>query len=655
MYKPNRHKNHILENESNKFYNNQVPNEWHSDKPEHDYGIDYNTSIVINNQVTGLNFSVQIKSEEKENNKDFSIITLKYSTLRYFNTRLEPILLVSYVREEQEAYWYWFNDLQIDLTSNNKTLNIKIPKTNKLSQINWTHVIKNVQNIFSIKTLVEGIKTLEYTEISNAEILAWKNYYAQDYENAIFYFKTTLKEKKDNTPVLEALTHSLYMKYNYKEALLYVNKLLELSKGANQYLLKASILTEDGIQNNSKGKILEGKKIFKKFIDDSPNHDNYHYNYANALSRLDEYQEAIKYYEICLRINSNNLQAWKNLGGVYNQMQLYDKVLYCYDKALAINPNLKEALFSKGILLTQIYKKHKESLLLMEKAFLDEAEILLSYPDAFFWLAYVNEQMFNIKESLKWINKGLCHFPEDKYFLNFKSRLIIKNWEKNSWIKEEAIDFFQYRFELDNDLMSLFYLFKIQQTNDDDILSHIKKHIPLFKGIEKEDLGEINLNIQQTISFLLHYDKYQVFRKEYPLDRYINQLFSEHYVISTKFWDLLDLIFAYSFSNHVEQYYENDIDNMINVLLNCLSIAPNTSSFLLNEREYTQEEAISILAHISVEFPNVISRESGIQLGYVASKLDLVKPQLDIPEEWYGDLLEKTLLVVNHKLRLLKE
>ena len=76
MHKPNRHNNHILETESNKFYNNHVPNEWFSDKPENDYGIDFTTNIVINNEVTGLNFSVQLKAKEIEIKVAFVSITL---------------------------------------------------------------------------------------------------------------------------------------------------------------------------------------------------------------------------------------------------------------------------------------------------------------------------------------------------------------------------------------------------------------------------------------------------------------------------------------------------------------------------------------------------------------------------------------------------
>lgn len=100
MGKPIRHNNHILETESNKFVNNHIPNEWVIDKPDHDYGIDYNINIVINNEVTGLSFSVQLKSMIRDHYSDFATITLKHSTLSLFNTMLIPVLLVAYVQEE---------------------------------------------------------------------------------------------------------------------------------------------------------------------------------------------------------------------------------------------------------------------------------------------------------------------------------------------------------------------------------------------------------------------------------------------------------------------------------------------------------------------------------------------------------------------------
>lgn len=278
MDKPHRHNTHILETESSKFFTLHIPDEWYFDKPEHDYGIDFIVNIVSKNQVTGLSFSVQLKSKIKENNPKSASIKLKHSTLGLFNTKLEPVLLVVYVKVDKEAYWCWYDDLNIDLTSSQKTYTVNIPKSNRLSQIDWETISKHVQNVFSIKMLVEGIKELEYDEISNSQILAWRYYFSEDYEKAIFYFKNLLKETPDDIVILEGLAQSQYNNFNYKEAIDNINRAIELSGNSNQYLTKACILAEDGIQNEIKGKIIEAKNLFKDFLEEDNNQFIYHYN-----------------------------------------------------------------------------------------------------------------------------------------------------------------------------------------------------------------------------------------------------------------------------------------------------------------------------------------------------------------------------------------
>lgn len=659
MPKPIRHNNHILETESNKFFNNQVPNEWIIDKPEHDYGIDYNVNISITNEVTGLSFAVQLKSKIQDRHPDYTMITLKHSTLSLYNTMLAPVLLVAYIKEEKEGYWYWYNDLNIDLTDQQNTFKVKVPKSNKLSQINWGTIAKYVQDIFSIKTLVDGIKSLEYKEISNSELLAWRYYYSRDYENAIFYFKNLLRENPQNIAVLEGLSQSQYETFKYKEALFNINKAIELSGKRNLQFTKACILAEDGIQNRAKGKIIEARNIFKQFIDNGRNQAGYHYNYANTLSRLGQHQEAIVHYQKCLKINSNLATAWKNLGQVYWDIQEHEKELECYNKALAINPKLPQALFCKGVTLSRIYNQHEEALKLMFEALEYEEEMLLVYPYGYWSIAFAYEKLNKIQDSLRWINKGLEFNPEDRYYLNFKSNLLLEYWQENEWMKEDAIRFFEFRLELENDYKSLFALLTINELDDDErILSLIKKYTPLLKNSSIDTLRECGIKLKEHIVFLFYYDKYQDFRKEYSIHRYLDHLISELFVISTEFWEVLDLIFATSFSSAVFEYYRNKSSSIIaQKVLEELMLAPNAINVLMEDADYSQDEAISLMAHIYLGFPTIIVREFGAQTGMITGALGLEKPmETDgLPKPWYDNICEQTLLTTNKKLQLLRK
>lgn len=660
MNKPIRPAAHILETESSKFFSNQVPDEWFVDKPDHDYGVDFVVNIAVNNQVTGLNFSVQLKSKEKETNPDYASITLKTSTLGFYQMRLEPILLVNYIRQEKEAYWFWYNNLDISYVNNTKTVKVNIPKTNKLGSVDWNAIKKYVQQVFSIKTLVDGIQLLEYDEISNTEILAWKHYYARDYEKASFYFKNLLKDSPKNlVTVLEGLAHALYMSYQYKEALQHINRAIELSGTANQFLTKACILTEDGIANGIRGKLIEAKTIFEKFLQENPEKDVYQFNYANTLRYLEESDTAIKHYKLCLKINPHYAEAWKNLGSVYFNTHNHKEELKCYNRALQINPDLAEALFSKGITLSHIYSKHKEGLTLMLRAIEISDNLVVNFPRGYFWLAYLNEKLNNLQDALYYINQGLSIHPEDIYLLNFKSNLLASNWEKNESFKENAIAFFTYRLELENDYKSLYFLIRIRRIFDEqNLLNLLKKHTPLLKNATLDTFRKCNIAIKSFLTFLLLYDKYLEMRHAHPIHRYIDHLISGHYTISTTLLEVLDLFFATSFSNAIIAYLENrNPKQMEKTILAGLSVAPKAIFELIPNENFSQEDAISIMTSVYLEFPTLVTREFGIQIGFILGNLGLDKrdPTKSITEKWFDDLCELTLLTTNRKLKLLRE
>ncbi|WP_218599403.1 DUF4365 domain-containing protein [Polaribacter sp. NJDZ03] len=659
MNKPNRHNNHILETESNKFFNFKVPNEWYVDKPEHDYGVDYVVNIVTNNHVTGLSFSVQMKSKIKEKNSNFAVISLKRSTLGLFNTKLEPVFLVAYVQEEKEAYWSWYNELEFDLTSSQKTYTVNIPKTNKLSQIDWNPISKYVQEIFGVKMLVEGIKNLEYDEISNSQILAWKYYFSQDYEKSIFYFKNLLKEKPNDIAVLEGLAQSQYKTFHYKEAINNINKTINLSGTPNQHLTKACILAEDGMQNGIKGKIIEAKNLFKEFLNKDNTQFIFHYNYANTLSRLRYTKEAIYHFELCLKLNPNFEQAWKNLGQVYFDTKEHEKELSCYNKALIINPLLPQALFSKGVTLSRIYNKDEEGLSLMLKAVGNDENMLLEYQYTYFGIAYAYQKLENIKEALNWVNKGLDHYSEDKVYLDFKSNLLINNWKENEWLIDEALRFFEFRLELENDYKSLYSILLIKQLKDKEpIFNLIKKHTSIFRETSFESIKACDLDISDGIIFLLHYDKYLDFRNSHSIYRYSMHLISELYLVSTEFWEILDFIFAKSFSNAITQYFKDTDFNVITeTILEDLIISTRSIKVMFPNTDFLQEDAIKIMAQIYSEFPTIIIREFGAQTGTINSVLGIDKTvtKPEFSEEWFEKLNEDSFIEMNKKLKLLKD
>jgi tetratricopeptide (TPR) repeat protein len=390
--KPKRHQNHILENESNKFFNNHLPLSWFVDKPENDYGIDYITNIVINNEVTGLYFSVQLKAKEFDSNTESVNIQFKTSTLNFYKSRLEPVLIVAFVRQEKEAYWTWFDNLELceESLANKETYYVKVPKINKLTTTDWSLVTKKVQQNASIKYLIEEFSRLDYENLDQSEILAWKNYFLKNHTDSIFFFKKSLEKDIPNNKnlLLQGIAHSLYEMFNYNEALIYINKSIDIDPSKSAYLMKACILAEQGISTYNKSKLLSAKEIFKNFLDSEPNKPIYHFNYANTLQHLQEYNLAIEHFEIAIKLNPKYAEAWNNLGMIYYHLHDHDKEIQCYDKAIEIKPNLYQALFSKGVTYSLIYNRYDEGLELMLNSIkTNEDDLLSSFPRGYYYIA----------------------------------------------------------------------------------------------------------------------------------------------------------------------------------------------------------------------------------------------------------------------------
>ncbi|MGN7811610.1 tetratricopeptide repeat protein [Flavobacterium sp. 22076] len=661
MDKPERYFTHVLENRSNIFLNSQLPDEWFLDKPDFDYGIDYTANIVLNGQVTGLNFSIQMKSKKIENHENSAVISIKYRTLRLYNTRLEPVLIIAYVNAENEAYYLWFDELKIDLTSENKTLRINIPKKNKLSEIKWEEVTSHVQKRFSIKTFVDGIGNLEYQEMSNAEVLAWNNYYGSKFEDAAFYFKKTLSEEcksGSEIPLLEGLAHSLYMLYRYQEALDNINKAISLSGSTGQYLTKACILAEDGISNKNKARSLEAKKLFSSHMEENNSTASFWFNYANALRYLNEYPQAAAIYEKGLAIDPNHAEAWKNLGSCYYEFRDHEKEISCYDKALKLKPKLEEALFSKGATLSFVYNKNEEGLDLMMQA-LEGAEksMILNFPFGYFWIAQAHKKLGNDKEVLYFIDKGLAIDPENLAMLDFKTDFLALHWNDDEAFKCKAQDFFSFRLELDGNFKCLYYLIKIQSGADNEnVLNYLQKHLDILQMATLENLSQSNVLLSDYLVFLIHYDKYRQFRTDFPQSRYSSHLVSAHYYPGKEFLEIFELMAARSFSSAVLVYEKGGDANAIGSnILDCLAGLANLISLLTVKEDLTEQDKMEATVNLIMDFPHVAIREFSSQLGYITGKLNFktVDPKDILSENWLDKFREKVYEATLNKIKLL--
>ena len=328
---PERHRNHEIETLSENYFRNQIPVSWAVNKFTLDYGIDYNCEIVIDRMVTGMNFSVQLKGKEKEENIEFAKIPIKRTTISRWLKKLEPTMIIVFIIDESEAYWMWFENNTVDLTLDQQTFTINIPKKNKLSLNNWDNCKNYVENIFKRRNSL-----YELPDFSDIKKEAWKFYIENNYKKALPLFYDILNENPENGMILEIISLCEYKLFNYQTALILINKALDISTNKSYLLNKASILTEQGNVNNDDFKIKEAIAIYQSLISESYISDTLYYNLGSALGRIEEYESSINYFKLAIMLNPNKPEIWNNLGNSYMQLGLHDLEIDCYNKALKI-------------------------------------------------------------------------------------------------------------------------------------------------------------------------------------------------------------------------------------------------------------------------------------------------------------------------------
>lgn len=141
MTGPKRTRQHVLETESRKYFEQNIPNEWVIQGIDNDYGIDNHVEIVENEELDGNFFSIQLKGTDgKFEDKDYTTVQMRTSTIYYLLNRLELVMIILFVSRENEAYWIWLRNAVNGLDWEKERFTVKIPKRHRLSTINWDKI-----------------------------------------------------------------------------------------------------------------------------------------------------------------------------------------------------------------------------------------------------------------------------------------------------------------------------------------------------------------------------------------------------------------------------------------------------------------------------------------------------------------------------------
>ena len=171
---------------------------------------------------------------------------------------------------------------------------------------------------------------------------------------------------------------------------------------------------------------------------------------AIVYSRLDNFNAAIKNYNMILDLDPDNPQAWLERGNFKMKLEDYLGAAADFTTALTLNPGLAEAFYNRGRSLVQ-EDKFAEAIPDFQKS----ADMQYKSAAAYFYSGMAAYQMKKIMESRRYLEKSLEVDSRMEYSAKTNHMLgIICMLQQHN---REAITFFNRSVELDTAFTDAFY------------------------------------------------------------------------------------------------------------------------------------------------------------------------------------------------------
>ena len=301
----------------------------------------------------------------------------------------------------------------------------------------------------------------------------------------------------------------------------------------------------EALKNHKKNNFKVALSLYNKILNFNPNYVNAYINLGILFNQLGDFSKSISSFKKAIVLNPQNLEANTNLGVLFNQSKAYKKAIFHFEKVIQINPNYVAAHFNLG----NTYKELKDYTKAI-KSYNDTLLINPEYIDAYNNLGNIFAQLGKKQEAFKCYKKAILINPN--YFEGYNNLgNIFKKMNKYNDAKqcyEKAIYINSNFVDAYNNLGNIF-----KQMGEHE------KAINSYDKAELIDLGNLKAYWLSMNTFPIVYKnhdeiRYYSKRFEKNIDR-INSLLDSNYQYSKEsLFDALN-----SSTNFYLHYQGNDV------------------------------------------------------------------------------------------------
>ena len=171
------------------------------------------------------------------------------------------------------------------------------------------------------------------------------------YEKALNFFDEALRIEGNYASALLHKGHIYYFRGEYKQAIKYYNKIIELNLDLATLMLE--LWVNKGVCHRQIGEKEQALNCYGRALEINPQDFDTIFNLGNVLSDLDRLDEALESYNLAIKLASEEKfepsKMMCNKGLVLIQMKRYNEALYIIDKAIEIDPIYPLSWYAKGL------------------------------------------------------------------------------------------------------------------------------------------------------------------------------------------------------------------------------------------------------------------------------------------------------------------
>lgn len=205
-----------------------------------------------------------------------------------------------------------------------------------------------------------------------------------------------------------------------------------------------NILHLIGVTFYQSGNCQKAVNFINRAIEVNPYNPDFHYNCANALKDLGQFDLAIVKYNKTISLNPNYVEAYYNRGGVLKEMGKLDAALASCNKAIYLNPHNPFFYLTRGIILRDL-KQYDLAIFSYDKAIQlkpDYAEAYLNRGNVFFGFGKFETAIASYDKAIEiWSAYCEAYFSRAGAFAKLKQLdKAMEDYDKVIYLKPDWID-----------------------------------------------------------------------------------------------------------------------------------------------------------------------------------------------------------------------